>query len=256
MPAVNSDNAWEQIGRDDPYYGVITDPRYTRQQLTPDRLDEFLASGQRHVDLVLRTIRDHLDPAFAPDTAVDFGCGVGRLLIPLAGQCRSVVGVDVSEAMLREARQNCRIRSLDGVELVKGDDSLSGLTGKFDLILSHIVFQHIPSRRGEGLLDRLLAHLKTGGVAVVHLLYARDLPVTSRIAYRLRRSVPFAQGVLNVVTGRPWAEPLMQMNCYDLARVFRIIHDHQCNNVFALSTNHDGAQGLVLFCQKAGQPVA
>ena len=36
--------------------------------------------------------------------ALDFGCGVGRLTQPLAARVRQVVGLDISDEMIRRAR--------------------------------------------------------------------------------------------------------------------------------------------------------
>jgi len=62
------------------------------------------------------------------------------MVIPLAGISESVVGVDVSESMLNEAKRNCESLSIKNVSFVKGDDNLSALNCKFDFIHSYIVF--------------------------------------------------------------------------------------------------------------------
>ena len=37
--------------------------------------------------------------------------------------------------------------------------------------------------------------------------------------------LPLAPNLLNVLRGRPWDYPHMQMNVYDLPRLMRILHD-------------------------------
>ena len=64
--------------------------------------------GHARSALVFDVVRRHLHDGFAPRTALDFGCGVGRLALPLARRCRSVVGVDVSGGMLEKARSRSR----------------------------------------------------------------------------------------------------------------------------------------------------
>jgi ubiquinone/menaquinone biosynthesis C-methylase UbiE len=51
-------------------------------------------------------IRRHINPEFAPRKILDFGCGVGRSPVAFAAMAEEVVGLDVSPAMLREARAN------------------------------------------------------------------------------------------------------------------------------------------------------
>src|SRR5690348_7043245 len=102
----NSDHTWQYWGHHDPYFGVLTDPSFGRARLDEDARTRFFASGKDYVDFALTTVKQRLDPQFRPSRALDFGCGVGRLTIPLARICDSVVGVDVAEGMLAEARAN------------------------------------------------------------------------------------------------------------------------------------------------------
>lgn len=71
---------------------------------------------------VIDSIRKRLDNSFEPRRGLDFGCGVGRLSIPMASICRSIVAADVSEFMIEEARENCRINGITNVEFAVSDD--------------------------------------------------------------------------------------------------------------------------------------
>ncbi|XP_063285503.1 putative methyltransferase DDB_G0268948 [Pelobates fuscus] len=46
------------------------------------------------------------------DTAVDVGCGTGRYTLPLAPHFKSVIGVDISESQLEEAKQFCPLENV------------------------------------------------------------------------------------------------------------------------------------------------
>ena len=102
---------------------------------------EFEASGER--DLAAHVV-DGLD--VSPRWRVlEIGCGVGRLLRPLAGRVARVVGVDLSAAMLARARDSCE--GLSNVELALTDGNLDFLPDAgFDFVFSHIVFQHLPRK--------------------------------------------------------------------------------------------------------------
>lgn len=93
-----------------------------------------------------------------------FGCGVGRLLLPLARRCQTAVGIHASDGMLREAEKVCQMEKVRNISLVKGDDNCSSQAPGFDFINSFIVFQHIPCDRGVRLFRRLLELLNEGGV--------------------------------------------------------------------------------------------
>jgi 2-polyprenyl-3-methyl-5-hydroxy-6-metoxy-1,4-benzoquinol methylase len=156
----NSDAAWRRYGKQYPYLGVLTDENYKTGELSENFRKEFVQSGEERIDSLLERVRKHLDSSFQATRALDFGCGVGQLTIPLAKTGVHVVGVDISDAMLSEARKSCLENGvLDRVDLLESDDTLTKVQGTFDFMISLIVFQHIPPRRGvlilKAMIDRL-----------------------------------------------------------------------------------------------------
>lgn len=250
--------AWKKIGQEDPYYGVSTWEGLRRENMNDQVLKEFLLSGDREWAQVLGIIRRHLDVNFAPQRGLDFGCGVGRLTIPMARVCRQVVGADISEAMLAEARKNCANQGLENVDFILSDDELSRLVGVFDLIYSYIVFQHIPPAQGEKLVSRLLERLAPGGIAVLHFVYGRE-----RVSYlQLRRLIswcrhhlPGVHDLINRLDRRHPPAPLIQMNVYHLNRLMAIFQRHDLPVLVSQFTNHGGYLGIVLYGKKRS-PVA
>jgi SAM-dependent methyltransferase len=252
MPSpYSSDRAWQEWGERDPYYAVLTNRALHRDRLTPEAMTAFFESGEVHVRGVLDSIRRHLDPDFRPRRALDFGSGVGRLLLPLAAVAESVVGVDVSPGMLLEARRLADLRGLTNVTLVPSDDELSGVSGVFDLVHSFLVLQHIPVSRGEALVRRLLELLAPGGVAALQVPYARAAPPLRRAGGWVRRSVPGAQGLLNRLRGVPWGQPAMEMNVYDLNRLHRIFEAAGVARVHTRFTPDGEYRGVMLYAWKA-----
>jgi SAM-dependent methyltransferase len=216
-----ADRAYDGIGRTEPYYGVITLEHFLRANLDPAALREFFATGEAQVASVLATIRAHLAADFKPRRALDFGCGVGRILIPLAREAGQALGVDVSDAMMAEAARNCRERNLTNVSFVKSDDRLSRLEGTFDLIHSVIVFQHIAPRRVEVLMRGLLSHLEPGGIGALH--FTTWLPLRKRIIHRIRKTLPPINIAANLYRRRAWNFGLIEMNCFTLDRVANLL---------------------------------
>jgi SAM-dependent methyltransferase len=77
-------------------------------------------------------------------SALDFGCGVGRLSQALAQHCDRVTGIDISEHMLLLASQHNRHGDRMRYLLNIADDlSLLG-DERFDFIYSSITLQHMP----------------------------------------------------------------------------------------------------------------
>ena len=247
----NTDSAWEKFGREDPYFGVLTKDKFRKTNITADNKQEFFESGYRHVDRLVKTIKGHIDPNFTVKRALDFGCGVGRIVIPLANVADYVVGVDVSESMLREAKRNCGTRSMRNVDFVKSDDQLSNLDGKFNFIHSFIVFQHIPVRRGESLFSNLLEFLDDGGVCAIHVTYEKSYSA-KKLGPWIRENIPLAKYLVNLARGRRPTSPQMQMNSYYMNRLFSILQKAKISEFHAEFTDHEGALGAVLFFRKPG----
>jgi SAM-dependent methyltransferase len=162
--ALGTDRDWEEWGKSDPYFGVLSSDEFHAKNLDEAALAKFFEKGEKHIDQVLRTIRDRLDKDFNVRRCADLGCGVGRLVIPLAGLSDEVVGIDVSESMLAEAQANCQKRQIENVSFVQSDDNLSRLSGQFNLVHSCLVLQHIPTARGMRILEALAKRLEAGGV--------------------------------------------------------------------------------------------
>lgn len=238
-------------GRVDPYYGVLTDARFRRRNLTPEAKREFFDSGKGHIGHVLEIARRHLDSSFSPKRALDFGCGPGRMLIPLAAIAEHVVGLDVSPSMLLEAQRHCDANSVTNVSLLRSDDDLASLMGRFDFIHSAIVFQHIPVRRGFRILGKLLEHLDDRGIGVIHFTYAKARPgqgwgraTTRRLLRPLRK---LKQRTGQIVLKR---DPEMQMNSYDMNALLLLVQSagtHECHIEY---THHGEDLGVFLYFQK------
>ena len=145
-----------------------------RGELPPNRKAEFFRTGELNVEHYLEMAL-RLQPSLKLTTVIDFGCGVGRLTIPLCRRAQRVFAIDISPTMLTHCRQNCKAAGLFNVIPVRSDDALSGLDGVLaDLIVSSITFQHIRPERGLRLLRALLERLKPGGVFSVFLLIAGE----------------------------------------------------------------------------------
>ena len=170
---MSTDTEWVKWGQQDPYFAVITEDRFRAGKLNDDAKQAFFDTGRWHARYVLDTCRRLIDPAFEPARALDFGCGVGRVAVPLAERVASVVGVDVSPDMLAEARRNCDLHGLANVELLPSDDTLSAVIGSFDLVHSCITFQHIDVPRGRRLFARLIELLAHNGIGAIQITYAK-----------------------------------------------------------------------------------
>ncbi len=243
---MSTDSAWEEWGRRDPYFGVITDPRFRRAEINESLKREFFESGQSHVHHIMATIRQYVDPQFRPRSVMDFGCGVGRLLVAFSNIAQEVTGVDISVSMLQEARLNCDEHQLRNVVLLPSDDGLSTLTGSFDLIHSCIVFQHIPVERGRAIFLELLQYLRPGGVGAIQMTYAkRSFGPTHGVA-----PATMPPGAIDVPASPAGADPELQMNPYNINEILFLLQGVGIQRLHNEFTDHGGELGVFLFFQR------
>jgi len=98
-------------------------------------------------------------PHGSPDkrSALEIGCGPGRLMRAMSPHFGEIHGVDISDEMVRLASE--QLKDLPHAHAhVTPDSSLSMFAdGSFDFVYSYIVFQHIPSR------DVVLNYLREAG---------------------------------------------------------------------------------------------
>ncbi len=244
---------WERLARD-PYYAVLNEDGFRQDRAAGDARARFDRSGEHDVADTLGEIRRLFDQDFRPARALDFGCGVGRLTLPLARECGHVTGVDISRTMIEEARRSRDARGVENVSLSTSDEFFSDSSAAepaFDFIHSYIVFQHVPPRIGVPLADALVQRLLPGGIGALHFTYARRASRTRRVVHRLRRIVPGVNVLANVVQRRPLLEPLIPMYEYDLGTLFAMLGDRGCAHVHARLTDHGGHLGAMLLFRRA-----
>jgi SAM-dependent methyltransferase len=247
VPDMSTDSAWEEWGRKDAYFGVITNPKFRSSELTEESKREFFDSGRWHVDYVMQIIRKHVDADFAPKQILDFGCGVGRVLIPFAALAQQVYGIDVSTSMLLEAKRNCQEHGVLNAHFLESDDNLSSLTSGFDLIHSCIVFQHIPVERGRAILGKLLQRLNPGGVGAIQLTYSKaHFAATHGIAPPESQSDYLPKNF-----SAPNADPAIQMNPYNMNSTLFTLQQCGVSQFYADFTDHGGELGVFLFFRKS-----
>lgn len=252
MSSKQKDKHWQVIGEQMPYFGVITWDEFKPDVLDKTAIDKFFETGEEHIEKVLAWISHYLTKDFQPARCLDFGCGVGRLVIPLAKRFPEVVGVDISRSMLDEAKRNCDKLGLSNVKFVESDDELSKAEGKFDLIHSIIVLQHIDVHRGEKIFKRMLELLNDGGVGFLHFTYAReDDKRSERIIESLRKKVPLVQGTINLIRGRKFGYPHIPMNEYNMNHLLQMLYEKGFDRTVLNFTKHGRDLGAILMFQKS-----
>jgi SAM-dependent methyltransferase len=165
---------WTRLGIERPHWSVLTHAIYEPPNITGnDRT--FFESG-RHgpalIEAFFRRNGQHLDRG---TTCLDFGAGVGRVTIHLARLFRHVVAVDVSKPHQDLAASYLAAHGASNVTLltVTRLEDVKNLP-PFQLLFSHLVFQHNPPPVSAHLLRALLARLHEGGHCLVQMATYRE----------------------------------------------------------------------------------
>jgi len=246
----NSDRDWNQFGEDNRYYWVTTFGKYRDDHMTDDRWSEFFAESSSYVGKLLQTISMHVDPHFRIRRALDFGCGIGRVSLPLAEVATHVIGLDISDGMLDEARENSRKQGGENLGFFKSDDDLSAASGTFNFIHSIYVFQHIPFVRGKAIVKKMLSILEDGGVLALHFLLSNDLSLRRKVTYWMQVHIPLVKNLLNLRRRQKWSAPMMQLNSYPLNDLIDLMNAEGCVQYHLRYTKDGRYNGVMILAQK------
>ena len=77
------------------------------------------------------------------DTVLDVGCGNGSVAYDVAKKARSVIGIDIDENKIKDAKKNFL---LDNIEYICGDILNWKFRQKFNVIILSNVLEHIEDR--------------------------------------------------------------------------------------------------------------
>lgn len=146
---------WNRAAREDAELHILGDPELVEAEA-------FARQGEDDAHA--------LSAFFGPDSrVVDLGCGIGRVMRPLATLCREIVGVDVSEEMAAKGREyltgadNARIVVTRGAELPSIDD------GSVDFLYSLLCLIHVDKRAGYRYFREIHRVLRPGGRAMLQV---------------------------------------------------------------------------------------
>lgn len=231
----DTDSDWEELGRTNPYFAVLTDPRYLVENITDNFRDEFFRSGETDIEYAADVLRRRY-PDFAPKSALDFGCGVGRLTRAISKITGKAHGIDVSEGMIAEARR-------DAPEGVTFGNEMPNET--FDWLVSIIVFQHIPTDRGYEILRKLLQRLAPGGFLTLQITLYRDAIHRNTSGGRFLIDEKFTDIADNDIA-LSYDKGVMLMHDYDLSKITGILFENGFNHYEVAHTDHGGFHGVFI----------
>jgi SAM-dependent methyltransferase len=131
---------WERFATENPHFYICTD-------LPKGNVQAFWQSGEDLVERELAPLMGRY--RIQLDTALEVGCGLGRLLLPLSRRFKLVLGLDIADRMVRQASSVAAEQGITNARFLMIDDpqrlclGLDSFAGKIDFVYSLLVFQHI-----------------------------------------------------------------------------------------------------------------
>jgi len=204
--------AWTHLGAVRPYHSVLVEAEFLPKNLNDEAILRFWASGKGESRGIRAILKNYGFADTLSRTCVEYGCGLGRLTLPLASMFRKVHAYDISAVHIEFAQQQATEAKIGNVVFHpssrdKGDIEIA----ECDVFYSRIVFQHNPPPIIQDLIVRSLGSLRPGGIAIFQVpTYIEGY------AFRLQEYLQLP------------VKLDMEMHCIPQSVVFELISAAQC----------------------------
>ena len=160
---------WSRLGQNAPYWSVLSGCSKTQTVSEADQ-EAFYRSGGDEIE-TMREFFESVGHTVPSGQCLDWGCGLGRVLVHLAPIFDKAVGVDISYPHLQITQTY--VNSLEShiaprIVLYQAIDhkaAIKKLFGQVDLVHSILVLQHMPPPLMIETLTTFARLLKKGGYA-------------------------------------------------------------------------------------------
>jgi SAM-dependent methyltransferase len=107
-----------------------------------EKAAEYDDGGSSEYEACRDLVIEHAAP-MEDETVLDLGCGTGAIALALAGSARRVIGRDVSEGMLEQARTKAEEEGITNVEFGEGSFRGPNVEGDVDVVTSNFAMHHV-----------------------------------------------------------------------------------------------------------------
>jgi SAM-dependent methyltransferase len=215
--------AWTHMGATRPHHSVLSGDSYLPQNINQKAIESFMASGSRETSIIKSTLERHGFGLAHSKTCVEYGCGLGRVTIPIAKMFKKVDAYDISPTHLTSAKAYAMDANACSIEFHLISAETTKPLEECDFFYSRIVFQHNPPPIIRELVATSLKCLRAGGIAIFQVpTYAPGY--SFRVSDYLSKDQHLD----------------MEMHCIPQPEVFSLIADAGCH---LLEVDEDNAIG-------------
>lgn len=217
---------FEALAARDPLWAVLADEQKRDNKWD---LEEFYTTGEQDIAGIEKSLANHGVP-LGGQTALDFGCGVGRLTFPLSRRFDTCYGLDISPSMIEFAKSQIE-RGNHCEFILDASTSLDPLESEsLDLVFSYIVLQHIAPGLTRKYFKAFARILKPAGLLVFQLPSRVDYEqAQNRKPFRmLRKRIHYCRKWIARKLSRADENAYFEMRAIRAHKVIRFLEDY-CN---------------------------
>jgi SAM-dependent methyltransferase len=134
-------------------------------ELAPEYDDDHSAEYRACLSLVV----EYADPR-PDDVVLDLGCGTGAVALALADRAARVIGRDISEGMLAEARRKADERGVETATFGYGEFRAPRVEGPVDIVTSNFAMHHLADDEKRAAID-VIADLEPRTVVLGDVMF-------------------------------------------------------------------------------------
>src|SRR5258706_11250982 len=159
--------AWTHLGEVRPHFSVLTQQKFLPGSMNAELIKRFYASGVSEVSVIATMLRRYGFSDPESKICVEYGCGLGRVTLPLAKMFKAVHGYDISANHLALAEDRAAETGMHNIEFhLCSSEVIVEQLERCDFFYSRIVFQHNPPPIIRELIGAALDSLRAGGIAI------------------------------------------------------------------------------------------
>ena len=196
----------------------------------------------------MNIIKNKVKNNFQIGSVLDFGSGVGRLLLPFARRTNDICyGCDISEEMHKKCLKRANKLDLNNIKLIQ---DLENLKINFSLVNTSLVLQHIHPKRGMDYIKRLAEFVKDDGIISLQVTVARERSI---MKHDDRNFYIFNGDKVEGLFSNSWSDwPIgsIYMFDYSLIEIVLLLKMHSFSDMHLATKNMGGHISIKIIAHK------
>lgn len=163
-----TNRAWEKLGREEPYWSVLTHHKFSTNAITDEAIEEFYLSGKHDYEDILSCLKRHGISDISQKTVTEIGCGTGRVTYWAGKFFKKVIAYDISPGNIAIAVKKCASLSNVSFNIITKLEQYKNMDPT-DLIFTFLVLQHNAPPVMKYILKCMFSALAENGIIIFQI---------------------------------------------------------------------------------------